>query len=135
MHNVQQLEGLAVSSEEDIVNVRQRVRAHAVELGLGLVDQTKLVTAASELVRNMYVHGGGGLVTIDKVESPDRAGLRVTFEDRGPGIPDIDLAMQDGYSTANSMGMGLPGAKRLVHEFAIESKVNEGTRVQIVRWR
>ena len=135
MRNVQQLEGLAVNSEEDIVNVRQRVRAHAVELGLGLVDQTKLVTAASELVRNMYVHGGGGLVTIDKVEQAGRGGLRVTFEDRGPGIPDIDLAMQDGYSTANSMGMGLPGAKRLVHEFAIESKVNEGTRVQIVRWR
>src|SRR5262249_45540560 len=115
--------------------VRQRVRAHAVAQGFSLVDQTKLVTAASELARNVLVHGGGGTVRIEAVANGVRRGLKLTFEDQGPGITDISLAMRDGYSTGGGLGLGLSGAKRLSSEFEISSKPGEGTRVTIARWK
>jgi len=124
-----------IQSAEDVVGVRQMVRQRAVELGFNLVDQTKIVTAASELARNTLQHGGGGVVTIEGLEEGARRGLRLTFEDRGPGIVDLDLAMRDGYTTGGGLGLGLSGAKRLSNEFHIESKAGEGTRVTIVRWR
>ena len=124
-----------VQSAEDVVAIRQSVRQRAVELGFSLVDQTKIVTAASELARNTVQYGGGGRVTIDAVENFGRRGIRLTFEDDGPGIPNIELAMKDGYTTGNGLGLGLSGAKRLSNEFSIESRPGEGTRVTIVRWR
>ncbi|HVL66202.1 MAG TPA: anti-sigma regulatory factor [Vicinamibacterales bacterium] len=124
-----------IRSTEDVLGVRQMVRARAVELGFNLVDQTKIVTAASELARNTVQHGGGGAVTVEAVEEGGRKGLRLTFEDRGPGIADLDLAMKDGFSTAGGLGLGLGGARRLSSEFTIDSKPGEGTRVTIVRWR
>ena len=114
--------------------MRQRVRAHAAELRFSIVDQTKLVTAASELARNALIYGGGGSVRIEPVERDKRRGLKVTFEDHGPGIPDLDAAMRDGFTTGTGLGLGLGGAKRLVNEFEIESKVGEGTRIVITRW-
>jgi serine/threonine-protein kinase RsbT len=111
------------------------VRAWAVELGLSLVDQTKLVTAASELARNTLLHGGGGTVRLDRVDEGSRRGLRLTFEDKGPGIADIGLAMKDGYTTGGGLGLGLGGAKRLSHDFEIASRVGEGTAVTITRWK
>ncbi len=132
----------AVSSEvmelrtpEDIVITRQAVRKKAVAMGLGIVDQTKIVTASSELARNLLTYGGGGTVQLDVVENDRKLGIRIIFEDRGPGIPDIELALTDGYSSGNGMGLGLSGAKRLSHEFEILSKVGEGTRVSILRWK
>lgn len=125
---------IPVRSSEDIVRVRQSVRERAVELGFGLVDQTKLVTAASELARNTVLHGGGGTVRMEVLNNEARRGLRLTFEDRGPGIPDLDLALQDGYTTASGLGLGLGGARRLVNEFEIDSHLGEGTRVCITRW-
>jgi serine/threonine-protein kinase RsbT len=131
-----ELQVLPIASGEDIVKVRQTVRAHAMELGFSLVEQTKVVTAASELARNAVVHGGGGEVRIERLtEGPKRVGLRLTFEDKGPGIPDIELAMREGYSTGNGLGLGLSGAKKLSHEFEIHSSVGVGTRVTIVRWK
>jgi serine/threonine-protein kinase RsbT len=127
---------LRIASGEDIVKVRQAVRACAMEMGFSLVEQTKVVTAASELARNAVVHGGGGEVRIERLNGgPRRVGLRLTFEDHGPGIPDIELAMREGYSTGNGLGLGLSGAKKLSHEFDIQSSVGVGTRVTIVRWR
>jgi serine/threonine-protein kinase RsbT len=128
-------ESMPVRSSEDIVIIRQTVRKRAVTLGLGLVDQTKFVTASSELARNTLDYGGGGTVQIEMVERDRRAGIRLVFEDKGPGIPDIDLALTDGFSTGNGMGLGLSGAKRLSHEFEIDSTVGEGTRVSILRWK
>jgi serine/threonine-protein kinase RsbT len=128
-------ESMSIVSSEDIVIVRQAVRKKAVALGFGLVDQTKFVTASSELARNTLDYGGGGTVQIDIVQNDRRSGLRVIFEDRGPGIPDIDLALTDGYTSGNGMGLGLSGAKRLSHEFEISSKPGEGTRVSILRWK
>ena len=128
-------ESMSISSSEDIVIVRQAVRKKAVALGFGLVDQTKFVTASSELARNTLDYGGGGTVQLDIVQNDRRSGLRVIFEDRGPGIPDIDLALTDGYTSGNGMGLGLSGAKRLSHEFEISSKPGEGTRVSILRWK
>jgi serine/threonine-protein kinase RsbT len=128
-------ESMSIGSSEDIVIVRQAVRKKAVALGFGLVDQTKFVTASSELARNTLDYGGGGTVQIDIVQNDRRSGLRVIFEDRGPGIPDIDLALTDGYTSGNGMGLGLSGAKRLSHEFEISSKPGEGTRVSILRWK
>jgi serine/threonine-protein kinase RsbT len=129
-------EVLPVASGEDIVKVRQAVRACAMELGFSLVEQTKVVTAASELARNAVVYGGGGEVRIERLsQGPKRAGIRLTFEDRGPGIANIELAMREGYSTGNGLGLGLSGAKKLSHEFDIQSNVGVGTRVTIVRWR
>jgi len=124
-----------IQSSEDVVAVRQSVRQRAVELGFNLIDQTKIVTAASELARNTVQHGGGGQVTIETLENAGRRGLRLTFEDHGRGIPDVDLAMRDGYSTGGGLGLGLSGARRLSNEFYIHSTVGEGTRVTIVRWR
>ena len=105
------------------------------ELGFNIVDQTKIVTAASELARNTLEYGGGGTVRIDSLQEGVRLGLRLVFEDSGPGIPNIELAMKDGYTTAGGLGLGLSGAKRLSNDFAIDSRVGEGTRVTIVRWR
>ena len=124
-----------VQSAEDVVGIRQAVRQRAVELGFSLVDQTKIVTAASELARNTVQYGGGGRVTIDAVENFGRRGIRLTFEDDGPGIPDVELAMRDGYTTGGGLGLGLSGARRLSNDFSIESTPGKGTRVTITRWR
>ncbi len=124
-----------VTSDGDVVRVRQLVRALAVEAKLSLVDQTKLVTAASELARNIVDYGAGGTVTLDVVRRQDDIGLRMTFEDHGPGIPDVQLALRDGYTTGTGLGLGLGGARRLVNDFAIDSKVGEGTRVVATRWK
>ncbi len=124
-----------IHSSEDVVAVRQSVRQRAVELGFNLIDQTKIVTAASELARNTVQHGGGGQVTIETLEDGGRRGLRLTFEDRGRGIPDVEMALRDGYSTGGGLGLGLSGARRLSNEFYIHSAPGEGTRVTIVRWR
>lgn len=128
-------ETMPIASSEDIVIVRQAVRKQAIVLGLGIVDQTKVVTAASELARNTLDYGRGGFVHIDVVERERRPGLRLTFEDQGPGIPNIDLALTDGYTSGNGMGLGLSGARRLSHEFEIWSEAGKGTRVSIVRWK
>jgi serine/threonine-protein kinase RsbT len=125
---------LPIRTSADIVAVRQQVRTLAVELRFSLVDQTKIVTAASELARNTLEHGKGGEVRIDVVDRPPRRGLRLVFEDRGPGIPDVELALKEGYTTGNGLGLGLGGAKRLVNEFEIHSAPGEGTRVVAVRW-
>ena len=126
---------LDIRSSEDVVAVRQVVRQRAVDLGFSLVDQTKIVTAASELARNTLQYGGGGHVRIEGVESAGKRGLRLTFEDKGPGIADLTLAMRDGYTTGNGLGLGLSGARRLSNEFHIDSRPGEGTTVSIVRWR
>lgn len=115
--------------------VRQAVRKLAVELGFNLVDQTKIVTASSELGRNTLDYGGGGQVHLETVENGTRTGLRLTFEDAGPGIPNVELALKDGFTTGSGMGLGLGGARRLSHEFEIESNVGRGTRVTILRWK
>ena len=128
-------ESLELRSSEDIVLVRQAVRKKAVALGFGLVDQTKVVTASSELARNMITYAGGGTVQLEVVQNDRRSGIRLVFEDQGPGIPDIALALKDGYTSGQGMGLGLGGSKRLSHEFEIHSKVGEGTRVSILRWR
>ena len=128
-------EQVAVQSEAHIVAVRQMVRAWAQELGFSLVDQTKIVTAASELARNTIKHGGGGSLRLTVLRNGIRSGLRLKFEDSGPGIPDINMAMKDGFTTAGGLGLGLGGSKRLVNEFEIDSKPGEGTKVTIVRWK
>ena len=124
-----------VTSDEDVVRVRHVVREWAVAAGFSLVDQTKLVTAASELARNLVQHGGGGEMRIERLNSGPRCGLRLTFEDRGPGISDIEQAMRDGFTTGNGLGLGLGGSKRLVNDFEIRSCPGEGTTVAITRWR
>ena len=124
-----------IRSSEDVVGVRQAVRQRAVELGFNLVDQTKIVTAASELARNTLTYGGGGVVRLECIEEGPRRGLRLVFEDEGPGIANVELAMKDGFTTGNGLGLGLSGARRLSNEFAVDSRVGEGTRVTIVRWR
>jgi serine/threonine-protein kinase RsbT len=128
-------EVVAVASESDVVKVRQQVRAMAVSIKLSLVDQTKVVTAASELGRNLLIYGGGGEVRSEVLDNGGRKGLRVIFEDHGPGIPDIEEALRDGFTSGSGMGLGLGGARRLVSEFDIFSKVGEGTRITIVKWR
>jgi serine/threonine-protein kinase RsbT len=125
----------AIKSAEDVVGIRQAVRQRAVELGFNLIDQTKIVTAASELARNTVQYGGGGRLIIEGVEEGGRRGLRLTFEDQGPGIPDVELALRDGYTTGGGLGLGLGGARRLANEFYIQSRPGEGTRVTVVRWR
>jgi len=127
-------EQLEIRDSDDVVRVRQRVRALAVEAGLSLVDQTKVVTAASELARNTLHYGGGGVATLEVVEGL-RRGVRLTFTDQGPGIADIQAALRDGYTTGNGLGLGLGGAKRLSSEFSIESARGKGTRVTIARWK
>jgi serine/threonine-protein kinase RsbT len=128
-------ESLPITSPEHIVIVRQAVRKRSVELGFSLVDQTKIVTAASELARNTLLHGGGGRALIEVMHDTSRRGLRLTFEDSGPGIADIQQALRDGFSTAGGLGLGLSGAKRLSNEFAITSAPEQGTRVTITRWK
>lgn len=132
---VARAELLPVRTESEVVLVRQQVRAWCVELKFSLVDQTKMVTAASELARNTLIHGRGGTVDLQIVEDADRRGIKLVFEDKGPGIADIDLAMKDGYTTGSGMGLGLGGSKRLVHDFEIQSRAGEGTRVTIIRWK
>ena len=124
-----------VQGAEDVVAIRQAVRQRAVELGFNLIDQTKIVTAASQLARNTVQYGGGGRVTIEGVEDFGRRGIRLTFEDDGPGIPNIELAMKDGYTTSGGLGLGLSGARRLSNDFTIEIHTRERTRVTITRWR
>lgn len=128
-------ETLYLRTSEDVVVARQRVRVLAEQEGLKLIDQTKLVTAASELARNTVIYGGGGTVLIEAVEDGLRRGVRLTFEDKGPGIANLDLAMKDGYTTGGGLGMGLSGSKRLCNEFAIWSQPGQGTRVSVTRWR
>jgi serine/threonine-protein kinase RsbT len=128
-------ERFPVQSERDIVSVRQTVRAWAQELGFSLVDQTKIVTAASELARNTIKHGGGGELDMEILNEGIRRGLKLVFSDQGPGIPDISQAMRDGFTTGGGLGLGLGGSKRLVNDFRIDSLVGQGTRVTIVRWK
>jgi len=128
-------EVLPVRSETDIVAVRQRVRQATLEVKFSLIEQTKLVTAASELARNALDYGGGGDATIEVLDEGIRRGIRITFADKGPGIPDIEAAMRDGFTTGGGLGHGLGGTRRLVEEFAIESTVGVGTRVTIGRWK
>ena len=124
-----------VRTEEDVVRIRHAVRAKMAELQFGLVDQTKMVTAASELARNTVIHGNGGTCALEIVEDGGRRGLRLTFADSGPGIVDLDLAMRDGYTTGNGLGLGLGGSKRLVNDFQIFSRPGEGTRIIVTRWK
>ena len=126
---------LPLRGSEDIVRMRQTVREHAVQQGLSLVDQTKLVTAASELGRNVIDYGGGGKVTITALVNGARRGVRLEFVDEGPGIEDVQLALRDGYTTGGGLGLGLGGAKRLCNEFSIESRPGAGTRVTVARWK
>ncbi|QMU70533.1 anti-sigma regulatory factor [Streptacidiphilus sp. P02-A3a] len=123
-----------IESSDDVVRVRQLVRAAAQECRLSLVDQTKLITAASELARNTLVHGGGGSTDIALVDNGLRRGVRVVFEDSGPGIPDLDLALTDGWTSGTGLGLGLSGSRRLVDEFTIDSRPGQGTTVTIVKW-
>lgn len=132
---VTKTEVLPIRSSDDVVRVRQSVRARAVEIGLGLVDQTKIITAASELARNTLDYGGGGEVRIDVLQEGSRKGVRLSFEDQGPGIADIAQALTDHYTTGGGLGLGLGGAKRLSNEFHIESTPGVGTRVTIARWK
>jgi serine/threonine-protein kinase RsbT len=128
-------ESLEIRSSADVVAVRQATRALAERVGFSLVDQTKLVTAASELARNTITYGGGGSVRLEVVENGARRGVRLSFEDQGPGIQDVTLALKDGYTTGQGLGLGLGGARRLVNDFTIESALGSGTRVVIARWR
>jgi serine/threonine-protein kinase RsbT len=125
---------ITVASDQDVVRVRQLVRTVAVSVKLSLVDQTKLVTAASELARNTLVYGGGGTVEVTRVRNDRRAGIRIVFADEGPGIPDLDLALTDGYTTGGGLGLGLSGARRLVDEFDITTEVGRGTSITVTKW-
>ena len=126
---------LGLRAMDDIIKARQLVRECAIFQGLSLVDQTKVVTAASELARNTMIHGGGGEMRLQALNDGPRRGVKVMFVDKGPGIPDIALAMKDGYTTRGGLGLGLSGSKRLVNEFDIESQPGKGTTVTIVRWK
>jgi serine/threonine-protein kinase RsbT len=126
---------LPLQTSSDVVVARQKVRQWAIELRFSLVDQTKLVTAASELARNALDHGRGGQMAIEIVNGAARIGLKLVFEDNGPGIPDIETALKDGYTTGAGMGLGLGGSKRLVNDFSIESEVGKGTKITVVRWK
>jgi len=128
-------EVMEARAAQDVVLVRQAVRAWAIAQGLGIVDQTKIVTAASELARNTVEYGGGGTVRLEALQDGARRGLRLTFEDQGPGIPDVALALTDGYTTGGGMGLGLSGSKRLVNEFDLWSEPGKGTRVTVTRWK
>jgi serine/threonine-protein kinase RsbT len=126
---------IGLRSMDDMIKARQLVRDCAIFQGLSLVDQTKIVTAASELARNTLIHGGGGEMRLQALNDGPRRGVKVIFADRGPGIPNIELAMKDGYTTRGGLGLGLSGSKRLVNEFSIESESGKGTTVSIVRWK
>ena len=133
--DVTKTETLPLEQEQDIVMARAAVRKLTQELRFSLVDQTKMVTAASEIARNTLIHGGGGLMTWEVLADGIKNGLRLIFEDKGQGIPNMDLAMMDGWTSGSGLGMGLSGTKRLVNEFDIESQVGVGTRVTIARWK
>jgi serine/threonine-protein kinase RsbT len=128
-------ETVPIRSSADVVIVRQAVRSAATELGFSLVDQTKMVTAASELARNTLDYGGGGSMLLQTLNDGMRKGLKLLFEDHGPGIPDVQMALKDGFTTGAGLGLGLGGARRLVNDFDIQSKVGEGTRITITRWK
>jgi serine/threonine-protein kinase RsbT len=128
-------ERLDIRQSDDVVRVRQLTRTFAVEVGLSLVDQTKIITASSELARNTLDYGGGGAVTVELLDQGGRRGVRLTFEDKGPGIVNIEKALKDGFTSGKGMGLGLGGAKRLCNEFSIDSKPGEGTKVMIARWK
>jgi len=126
---------LPLQNSSDVVVARQKVRQWAIELKFSLVDQTKLVTAASELARNALDHGQGGQMTIEMMNGAPRDGLKLIFEDNGPGIPDIEAALKDGFTTGAGMGLGLGGSKRLVNDFSIQSEIGKGTKITVVRWK
>jgi serine/threonine-protein kinase RsbT len=128
-------ESVPIQSSADVVIARQAVRSAATELGFSLVDQTKIVTAASELARNTLDYGGGGAMLLQTLNDGMRRGLKLLFEDHGPGIPDVQMALKDGFTTGGGLGLGLGGARRLVNDFDIQSKVGEGTRITITRWK
>jgi serine/threonine-protein kinase RsbT len=128
-------EQVPLSSSSDIVLARQKVRQWAIDLRFSLVDQTKLVTAASELARNALDHGHGGYMTLEVVNGLSKSGLKLIFEDNGPGIADVEQALKDGFTTGSGMGLGLGGSKRLVNEFSVESEVGKGTKVTVLRWK
>ncbi|HET9039691.1 MAG TPA: anti-sigma regulatory factor [Gemmatimonadales bacterium] len=132
---VERTESLEIRNSNDIVRVRQRTREWSVEVGFSLVDQTKMVTAASELARNTLEHGGGGTARLELLANHGRRGLRLTCQDQGPGISDLEQALRDGYTSRGGLGLGLGGARRLANEFAIESRPGEGTVVTITRWK
>jgi serine/threonine-protein kinase RsbT len=127
-------EKIPINAEIDVVAVRRRVRELSAKLGFSLVDQTKTVTAASELARNTMIHGGGGQMVLEALNGP-RTGLRLIFEDTGPGIPDVELALRDGFTTGSGLGLGLGGAKRLMSDFEISTRVGQGTKITITRWK
>jgi serine/threonine-protein kinase RsbT len=127
-------EKIPINAEIDVVAVRRRVRELSAKLGFSLVDQTKTVTAASELARNTMIHGGGGQMLLESLNGP-RTGLRLIFEDTGPGIPDVELALRDGFTTGSGLGLGLGGAKRLMSDFEISTRVGQGTKITITRWK
>ena len=128
-------ETMPLRASDDVVRVRQAVRARAIAAGFSLVDQTKIVTAASEIGRNTVDYGGGGTLRIEVLRDRERRGVRLTFTDQGPGIPDLARAMTDGYTTGNGLGLGMSGAKRLCNEFQVKSALGEGTIVTLARWR
>ncbi len=134
MTTVTNKEVLLIAKEQDVVPLRSKVKEYGVNIGMSILNQTRLITAASELVRNLLKYGGGGKVTIESVSNARDLGVRITFIDKGAGIQDISLAMQDGYSTGKSLGLGLPGAKRLVNEFHIHTELGNGTTITIVKW-
>ena len=133
--NILQRDSLPIRQESDLVAIRRSVRAWAIELGFSIVDQTKIVTAASELARNTLMHGGGGDMHLEKLEKLGRGGLRLIFEDQGRGIPDLALAMTDGYTSGGGLGLGMGGSRRLVNDFLVESQVGLGTKITVIRWK
>src|SRR5437868_13331444 len=135
MDQVERADALPVRGEIDVVLVRQTVRTWSVQQGFTLVDQTRMVTAASEIARNTVIYGRGGTVRIEALENGVRKGLRLVFEDHGPGIKDVEMALRDGYTTGTGLGMGLGGARRLVNEFAIDSAPGKGTTITLTRWK
>ena len=128
-------DSLRIQKDSDVVPYRNRVKEYAVKIGMSLVNQTKLITGASELVRNMLKYGGGGDALIEVITRGRNTGIRLVFKDQGPGIPDLQKAMTDGFSTGRSMGLGLPGTKRLMNEFDIQTELGKGTTVTIVKWK
>ena len=135
MGTIQKTETVPIKNGSDVVLVRQRVRAWTIDMKFSLVDQTKIVTAASELARNTLEHGGGGEVELALVHNGIRSGLRLAFSDKGPGIVDVKLALSDGYTSGHGMGLGLGGSKRLMNEFEIETELGHGTKITCIRWK
>lgn len=134
MKDGERLIEVEIRHDEDVIVARQKVRQVAQEIGFSMLDQTRLITAVSELARNIVVHAGTGTMSASYAETLDRRGMRIVFDDRGPGIPDLDLALREGYSTAGSLGLGLMGAKRLVDDFLVRSVPGDGTSITITKW-